>query len=664
MVSHPNIPGLTYQQDLGSGGFADVYLYRRQIPDRLVAIKVLRTSSMDDELAQRFTRQANLMAALAHPHIAKIYVAGITDQHPYIEMAYYPNGSLQDQISKQPLSVPDVMRFGVQLCSAIQTAHDLNPPLLHRNIKPANVLLDEYNDPVLTDFGIATRVSDQNQNDASSVYWAAPEVMFPTAPIDQRSDVYSLGALLYHLLAGRAPFVIPGGDNHPDATMTRTRDLAVPSIGRPDVPTSLERLLAITMSKNPRFRPINATDLARALQTIEQQQYGFAQVTPFKIKTTQTKPAPAAAPTNAYERTQYRPTPQNPATLIGATPQPDGATIIKAPTHNPEPSGIDDNAGFVRQTTPSDPGTDPGEPRQQAHQPKPLTTSRLQLLADAATEDEQLVQQPPQTSHPATENSTEIGVQYTAIDESVTHETTTAMGTKNKPNVVGLVIAIVGVIIIALITVVIIVTNAATPVRTPSTTNPPTITATTRPAASATQSMPVTPGPTGLPLEVGVCLTVSPGELSVAPPDDWMWMTVDCSSPDASVKLVSVNSTCPENQGCMSFKSIVSMSTYQVNALPVEGVCFPGYTSNNYEVGWAFVWSRCDNFKRDPMLDTDEIRQSIIKQFKVKASSVKPAVFKIEKIGTTRAACTRSQEAWTNVVLDGKAYVLCITRNP
>ena len=293
-ATHPDIPGLLFQQDLGAGGFADVYLYRRQSPDRLVAVKVLRTTDMSDRLAKRFTAEGDAMAALAHPHIAQVFSVGITsDGRPFIEMAYYPNGSLEDQVRKAPLSVPDVLRIGVQLCSAVETAHRLDPPLLHRDIKPANVLIDEYGDPVLTDFGIASRMNDDYDEDTSlSVYWASPEAMFSTSPVDKRSDIYSLGAMLWHLLVGRAPYVIPGGDNRPSPTMIRTRDLPVPSTGRADVPASLERLLATTMSKDPRLRPATAADLARSLNMIEQRELGFGRVTPFKVRV---DPAPQSA---------------------------------------------------------------------------------------------------------------------------------------------------------------------------------------------------------------------------------------------------------------------------------------------------------------------------------------------------------------------------------
>jgi len=371
-MTHPQIPGLAYQKDLGTGGFADVYLYRRQSPERLVAVKVLRTTDMSDRLVRRFTAEANAMAALEHPYIAKVYSAGITgDGRPYIEMAYYPNGSLEDRVRQAPLSVPDVLRIGVQLCSAVETAHRLEPPLLHRDIKPANVLIDAYGDPMLTDFGIASRMNDERDEDTSlSVYWAPPEAMFSTSPVDKRSDVYSLGAMLWHLLVGRAPYILPGGDNRPSATMIRTRDLPVPSTGRPDVPASLERLLASTMAKDPRLRPATAADLARSLNAIEQHEFGFGQVTPFKVKA-DAAPAVAGAPSRSArppeDRTRLQAAPQiiaaqpaaasvpapSPATMRPGQPMPDGRTIRT--TRPPAPVMAD-----VQPPAPATPGNKSG----------------------------------------------------------------------------------------------------------------------------------------------------------------------------------------------------------------------------------------------------------------------------------------------------------------
>ena len=283
-ASHPEIPGLTYQKDLGVGGFADVYLYRRDTPDRLVAIKVLRTTSLDDAQIGRLKDEANAMAALNHPNIAQVYSAGITaDNRPFIEMAYYPYGTLDDKLQRAPLSVPDVMKIGVQLCAAIQTAHNLQPPLLHRDIKPSNVLIDEDQDPMLTDFGISSRIGDNADDTGLSVFWAPPEVMFTTAPIDERSDIYSLAALLWNLLAGYPPYFVVDGDNSVDAVVERTRDLPLPGIGRADVPASLEGLLGRALSKDPALRPATATEFADALNDIEQQEFGFVRGTPFVV---------------------------------------------------------------------------------------------------------------------------------------------------------------------------------------------------------------------------------------------------------------------------------------------------------------------------------------------------------------------------------------------
>jgi len=361
-MAHPQIPGLVYQKDLGTGGFADVYLYQRQSPERPVAVKVLRTTDMSDRLTRRFTDEANAMAALDNPYIAKVYSAGMTnDGRPYIEMAYYPNGSLDDRVRQAPLPVPDVLRIGVQLCSAVEAAHRLNPPLLHRDIKPANVMVDAYGDPMLTDFGIASRMNNQRDEDASlSVYWASPEAMFSTSPVDNRSDVYSLGAMLWHLLVGRPPYMLPGGDNRPSAVMIRTRDLPVPSTGRPDVPASLERLLASTMAKDPRVRPATAADLARSLNAIEQRELNFGQVTPFKVKANEparssatTMRSPAAAP-RPEDRTRRQAAPQvipaqspsaatamgDPGTLVRPNPlAPVTVDVQTAPGSDAEPRG-------------------------------------------------------------------------------------------------------------------------------------------------------------------------------------------------------------------------------------------------------------------------------------------------------------------------------------
>lgn len=267
----PEIPGLTYLNKLGAGGYADVYLYEQQMPSRKVAVKVLRETGLSASAVARFTAEANAMAQLEHPHIVPVYAAGVTpDGRPYLVMMYYPRASLAERVRTEKLSVAEVLKIGIQIGSAVETAHRAG--LLHRDIKPANVLTNQYGTPGLTDFGIAAQIAEVDDEDTGvSVPWSPPEVLYATAPASARSDVYSLAATLWHLLVGRSPFEVPGGDNSSYALMKRIRDSLPPATARPDVPQSLERLLRSGMARDVSARPAGALDLVRSLQTIEQE---------------------------------------------------------------------------------------------------------------------------------------------------------------------------------------------------------------------------------------------------------------------------------------------------------------------------------------------------------------------------------------------------------
>ncbi len=267
----PDIPGLTYLSKLGAGGYADVYLYEQQMPSRRVAVKVLRETGLSSSAVARFTAEANAMAQLEHPHIVPVYAAGVTpDGHPYLVMMYYPRASLAERARAEKLSVAEVLRIGIQIGSAVETAHRAG--LLHRDIKPANVLTNQYGTPGLTDFGIAAQIAEVDDEDTGvSVPWSPPEVLYATAPASARSDVYSLASTLWHLLVGRSPFEVPGGDNSSYSLMKRIRDSSPPPTARPDVPPSLERLLRSAMARDVAARPASALDLVRSLQAIEQE---------------------------------------------------------------------------------------------------------------------------------------------------------------------------------------------------------------------------------------------------------------------------------------------------------------------------------------------------------------------------------------------------------
>lgn len=267
----PHIAGLEFIRKLGSGGYADVYLYEQAMPERKVAVKVLREVGLTAGQTARFTVEANAMARLEHPHIVPVYAAGTTgDGRPYIVMMYYPQANLAERVRRERFSVAEVLRIGIQISSAVETAHRAN--LLHRDIKPANILTSVYGTPGLTDFGIAAQVSEADDDDTGvSVPWAPVETLYATGPATVRSDVYSLAATLWHLLVGRSPFEVVGGDNSTYALMRRVRDVPAPSTGRSDVPTSLDRLLRTAMAKDPQVRPATALQFARSLQSIEQE---------------------------------------------------------------------------------------------------------------------------------------------------------------------------------------------------------------------------------------------------------------------------------------------------------------------------------------------------------------------------------------------------------
>lgn len=275
----PKIPGLVFVQPLGSGGYADVFLYEQQSPRMPVAVKVLKAEGLTDALRQQFVEEADTMAALGdHPYIVQVFRSGTSDDgRPYLVMKYYPPPNLAMRARAERFSVEDVLRTGIQLASAVETAHRAH--ITHRDIKPANVLVSAYGAPGLTDFGIAGRgardgdVEPEATDDVGvSVPWAPPEVLYGQSNGDERSDVYSLAATLWQLLVGRSPFEVPGGDNSAYALMPRIRSTPPPPTGRQDVPPGLERLLAQAMAKDPAHRPASALELARALQAVEQQQ--------------------------------------------------------------------------------------------------------------------------------------------------------------------------------------------------------------------------------------------------------------------------------------------------------------------------------------------------------------------------------------------------------
>ncbi|WP_407358631.1 protein kinase [Microbacterium sp. LTA6] len=265
----PELPGFTYLEPLGTGGFADVFLYEQQMPRRRVAVKVLLADRISSGAAREFADEANVMAMLStHPAIVTIYQSDVAgDGRPYLVMEYCPRPNLQLRARKEPFSVAEALRVGIQVSGAVETAHRAG--VLHRDIKPANILVTEYNRPALTDFGIASTTGATGEASGMSIPWSPPESFAEPPQSGPRTDVWALGATLYTLLAGRSPFERPGERNSSADLIERIERGALPQLGRPDSPASLQRLLERSMAKNPDDRFPSAVAFGRALQKVQ-----------------------------------------------------------------------------------------------------------------------------------------------------------------------------------------------------------------------------------------------------------------------------------------------------------------------------------------------------------------------------------------------------------
>lgn len=265
----PQLDGFDYVEPLGTGGFADVFLYEQQQPRRRVAVKVLLADRLASGAAQEFADEANVMAMLStHPAIVTIYQTGVAaDGRPYLVMEYCPRPNLQQRARKEPFSVAEALRVGVQVAGAVETAHRAG--VLHRDIKPANILVTAYNRPALTDFGIASTTGAVSEAAGMSIPWSPPESFGDPPQGGVRSDVYALAATLYTLLTGRSPFEKPGQRNSGADLIARIESEPLPPLGRADVPESLGRVLDRGMAKNPDDRFGSAVAFARALQKIQ-----------------------------------------------------------------------------------------------------------------------------------------------------------------------------------------------------------------------------------------------------------------------------------------------------------------------------------------------------------------------------------------------------------
>lgn len=266
---------------LGSGGFSDVYLYEEQLPKRLVAIKVLSRTALGEGDSSQFRDEVDLMAQLSgHPSVVEIHDANVAESgQPYVVMQYCPMPSLAERLANGPLPIEDALKMGVQVASAVHTAHVMG--IVHHDLKPANVLYSQFGRPLLGDFGIATLVGATNQDVmGASLPWAAPEVLL-NQQADARADVYSLAATVYTALSGHAPFATDDAltrreyITHMFATQLAPLGLGEGQPQQADAPDNadaferLDEVLMAAMEREVGKRTATAVEFGRQLQEIQ-----------------------------------------------------------------------------------------------------------------------------------------------------------------------------------------------------------------------------------------------------------------------------------------------------------------------------------------------------------------------------------------------------------
>jgi serine/threonine protein kinase len=264
------VPGYRVLNQIGEGGFSVVYLAYQEHLDRPVALKVLSISTFDKASMHRFQRECKIAGRLAdHPNVVTVLDTGMTRSgRPYIAMEYFEHGSLLDRLEREgPLPVAEVLRIGVKLAGALAATHEI--AVLHRDVKPQNILVSRYGEPALADFGIARLVDsfDSTRTNAFTPYHAAPEVLQGRSP-GVGSDLYSLGSTLYQLLAGQTAF-----DSLPNEgiaqLMLRILSEPPPPIARDDLPRPVSDAIGQAMAKAPEHRFPNAVAFAQRLRQLQ-----------------------------------------------------------------------------------------------------------------------------------------------------------------------------------------------------------------------------------------------------------------------------------------------------------------------------------------------------------------------------------------------------------
>ena len=250
---------------LGRGGMGEVWRAYDTATDRMVAIKLLPTYLSDDEtFQQRFRRESHAVARLNNPHIIPIHFYGEIDGRLYVDMRLIEGRDLQSVLADGPLEPARAVRIVEQVAKALHATHKVG--LVHRDVKPSNILLEDDDFAYLIDFGIARAIEEprltKTGNTIGTFHYMAPERLIDYASDDARADIYSLTCVLYECLTGRPPFDSANVGSLIAAHLTAPPPQ--PSIWQADVPPQVDEVIATGMAKDPDQRYATTVELADA----------------------------------------------------------------------------------------------------------------------------------------------------------------------------------------------------------------------------------------------------------------------------------------------------------------------------------------------------------------------------------------------------------------
>lgn len=275
------IPGYKIQREIGKGGMATVYLATQESLGRDVVLKILDDVRMDEsDLGDRFLAEGRILASLKHPNIITIYDIGIANDLLYISMEYVQGGDLKQRL-ELPMSPDEVLDYLHKVASALGEAH--RHGIVHRDVKPANILFSDDETPVLTDFGIAKEVDTESDLTSTGIFLGSPNYVSPEQAdgqkIDGRADIYSMGCIFYEMLTGSKPYISSSVID----IVIQHKQGPIPEL--PEELSEFQPLLNKMMAKKRDDRFAEADDLCKAIAALQKRRAATGQTVDFEVTT-------------------------------------------------------------------------------------------------------------------------------------------------------------------------------------------------------------------------------------------------------------------------------------------------------------------------------------------------------------------------------------------